>query len=800
MHSLRLRKILRDLWSDKARTALVALSIAAGIFALSLTLRTQAMLSTNMLDAYAAISPADVTLTIDGFDEQFVRAIRTMPGLRAVDGSSHLDVRIRIGSEWRSMILKAVPDFDSMQVNRLVSVAGEWPPPKRTVLLERSYLDVVGARFGEPLLIETPHGRQFQLGLSGAAHDLTAVSGRLGSPIIFGYISLDTAEWLGLSDQMNNLQIVIGDHRFDPAHVQRVVDDVQKRTEDAGHQVLNTHIRAPDEPELYGIIASMLDVLRALGTLSLGLSAFLVINTISGLLVRQVPQIGVLKAIGAPRSVIVLMYLGGVLVLALLALLAALPLADVGARALTLQLAGLFNYDIQNFAVPPYVIGLEIVAGLILPLVAGLYPVLAGTRVTVRQAISGIRNEQFGTSAIDRLLGQWRSAAITQRYALRNMMRRKGRLALTLTALAIGGAIAIAVLSVRASLFTTLDQAEGYWQQDVTIVFEQFQRSDQIIQQALHVPGVALVDSQPATLGIRQRPNGDDAEQPTALFGVQPDSSLLQPTLVAGRWLTPQDSNAVVVNVGFLKREPDVAVGDTVTMKIDERTSRWVVVGVVTAQLYNYRASAPDQAILYANRTPLLEAIRAVGSTNRLLIVTTQHDPGFQNQVGHALDAQFTAAGLQAIVQTRTTTRERVASLISAIVVLLLVMVCLFVVVAGLSLMGAMSLNVLDRTKEIGVLRAIGSSSTIVVWIVLMEGVYTSILSWMLAAMLAVPFSKIISDNIGWSLMNWPLEYRFPPTAVLSWLAIVVVLAIIASYLPAISAARLSVRDVLAHE
>src|SRR5262249_40926793 len=159
-------------------------------------------------------------------------------------------------------------------------------------------------------------------------------------------------------------------------------------------------------------------------------------------------------------------------VLALLALAVALPPAIVGARALAVQLADLFNYDIRSFSVPPYVIGLELIASLIVPAIAGLYPVLAGTGVTVRQAIGGIRGERFGVGAIDQLVARLRGAAVTQRYALRNMLRRKGRLALTLTALAFGGAIAIAVISVRASMFTTLDQAAEYWRQDITVAFD----------------------------------------------------------------------------------------------------------------------------------------------------------------------------------------------------------------------------------------------------------------------------------------------------------------------------------------
>src|SRR5262249_56865732 len=96
---------------------------------------------------------------------------------------------------------------------------GAWPPPTHPWFWGRWYLDGGGTRLGAPLPIETPDGRQFQVPVAGLAQDLTAVSGRLGSPFLHGYISLDTAEWLGLSHDMNNLQIVVRGDPSDSAHV-----------------------------------------------------------------------------------------------------------------------------------------------------------------------------------------------------------------------------------------------------------------------------------------------------------------------------------------------------------------------------------------------------------------------------------------------------------------------------------------------------------------------------------------------------------------------------------------------------
>jgi putative ABC transport system permease protein len=152
------------------------------------------------------------------------------------------------------------------------------------------------------------------------------------------------------------------------------------------------------------------------------------------------------------------------------------------------------------------------------------------------------------------------------------------------------------------------------------------------------------------------------------------------------------------------------------------------------------------------------------------------------------------------VIQTHASIRELIAGLFSTIVLLLLVMALLFIVVGGVGLTGAMSLNVLERTKEIGVLRASGASSSSVMRIVLAEGICVGVVSWLLAAIMAIPLSRALGAEIGISMLSWPLAYIFPPEAVLIWLAAVIVLGAIASYVPARGATQLTVRDVLAHE
>ena len=130
----------------------------------------------------------------------------------------------------------------------------------------------------------------------------------------------------------------------------------------------------------------------------------------------------------------------------------------------------------------------------------------------------------------------------------------------------------------------------------------------------------------------------------------------------------------------------------------------------------------------------------------------------------------------------------------------LLIMAVLLAVVGGLGLMGTMSINVLERTREIGVLRAIGASNGAVLRIVIAEGVLIGVLSWAIGALLALPLSLLLSNAVGVAFLQMPLDFVFSLSGLAIWLGIVVLLAALASFLPAWSASRVTVRDVLAYE
>jgi len=119
---------------------------------------------------------------------------------------------------------------------------------------------------------------------------------------------------------------------------------------------------------------------------------------------------------------------------------------------------------------------------------------------------------------------------------------------------------------------------------------------------------------------------------------------------------------------------------------------------------------------------------------------------------------------------------------------------------AVIGLIGTMSINIMERTREFGILRSIGSSDAVVFRIVMVEGVVMGLISWLFAVGLSLPISKQLSNQIGVSLTQSPLDYLCPMEAVILWLAATVALSALASLLPAWTASRLSIKDVLQYE
>jgi putative ABC transport system permease protein len=379
--------------------------------------------------------------------------------------------------------------------------------------------------------------------------------------------------------------------------------------------------------------------------------------------------------------------------------------------------------------------------------------------------------------------------------SLRNTFRRRARLILTLIMLVLGGMIFMTIGSVRASLTSLIEAGLSYSNYDIQISFNGVYRIDRIEQSLMQVPGVASVETWTQNLGTRKRPDGTESNTITAI-GVPAESEMVKPTLSAGRWLVPGDKNAIVVSTRLLATDDDIAVGDTLILEFNGQEGEWVVVGIV--QVLSGPPNFVPAYINYPYFSRYTGNVMRGDSTQVKIVPDSGYTPeSVATAVQETLDAQGYSVGQ---VFTINLIRQISGGIFDIIVYLLSAMGVLIATVGALGLTGTMSTNVLERTREIGVMRAIGATDGAIQRIVVVEGVLIGLISWLIGAALAYPAGAAISSGVGQVLFSTALPYTFSSTGVITWFFIVSILATLASFLPARNASKLTVREVLAYE
>ena len=109
-------------------------------------------------------------------------------------------------------------------------------------------------------------------------------------------------------------------------------------------------------------------------------------------------------------------------------------------------------------------------------------------------------------------------------------------------------------------------------------------------------------------------------------------------------------------------------------------------------------------------------------------------------------------------------------------------------------------MNVLERTREIGVMRAIGAVDFEIMKSVVIEGVMIGLITWLLAIVLSFPISQVLLRIISQAMMGSGMTPAFTPLGIYIWLVVVIILSFVASILPARNASRLTINEVLAYE
>ena len=360
----RWRKVLSDLWDNKARTLLVVASISVGVFALGMIAGAFVIISEDITTGYAATNPANIQLATAPFDPDFVKAVRRRESVATAEGRRTVTLRLKIGPDkWTQFSLVAIPDFAEVRNNLHLPLQGATAPRDREVLIERRAWQSLGLEVGDVLEIELGDGTRREMPVVGVVQEPAASLGNIFGNYK-GFINLDTLEWLGYAPTLDRLYISVAEHPNDSAHIQDVVDEVTELVEKSGRWVYQQDKWRSDEYPLESLIAALMGVLGTLGVLIVSLSGSLISNTMSSLLNTHLRQIGIMKLVGARRRDVIGMYLTLIGAFSLIALAAAVPLGSWGAYALSSMVADKMNFVLQGYRLVPTAVLWQVIVGI----------------------------------------------------------------------------------------------------------------------------------------------------------------------------------------------------------------------------------------------------------------------------------------------------------------------------------------------------------------------------------------------------------------------------------------------------
>lgn len=809
-------KLLRDIQTTWERMVMMVIAISASLVVFSGMWYARTLVLSNTTSGYLSTNPASARITLEPGvmpeqTDEFIAAAKAEPGV--IDAAMREVTNVKLlkeSSGLKSLQLFVAASADPMQIATFkVEEGADWPPPPDGILLERSALESLKLKVGDKVDVISFDGKPTPLIVVGSVHDQSlALAGQTAG---VGYIQANTLPLLGRPPALNQLVITVADQsglevssRDRDAIVRTalsLVDRLKAKTDIVIKQVA---VPTPYEHPHQAISDTVLSALSGFGLLSLILSSILTATMFNGLLTQQIPQIGMMKAIGARSSRILQFYMILALLVSFLAtVLAFVPGLVLGRGLAQAVLSSALNIDIISLNIPWWVLGAVILAGIFVPLLIAFLPLLRASRRTVREALDerGVAEQQERiTTELFSWLGGLRGVDRKLMIAFRNLFRRQTRLLLSVGLLATGGAIFVSGFNVMAG-FQTLPYTiynEQRW--DVEMRLDEPQSSGALTAIVQKVPGVSRVETWNITTTSIQnageinvtRTYPDQGHGSLSLSAIPSATAMLiPPQITEGRWLNPDDTDAVVLPSSIRQTMMDVKVGDVVQLSVEDRPTTWRVIGIagglggscpcVTQKGFERASGRQDQA-------------------NVIRLITDQYDKDARVAIGQAAAQALADAGIKpqrprSIDAVVATTEGH-----SVILVGVILLIASTIGIVGLIGLGStMSTNVIERTREFGVMKAIGASGSAIRRLVVFEGVFIAAVSCVVAAVPAVALTWAMGAGLGNLFFSAPIPFEVSAQGIAIWILLVSIGAVLATLAPASQASRLTVREALAY-
>lgn len=789
--NIQIRKAARDLLSEPGRIALVLLALIIGLTGVGTLLVSYTILSNDLNRNFIKTQPLHAAITSKDFGRLNIDALRKRPGIEAAEFRDFATLRIETRpDEWIPLWLFGVDDFRQFHLARIFNQSGSnmtIAPPTGSMLIERD-----GLRFSDlkkdGLACIRAGGRIVEVPVAGISFDPAQAPGTQDH-LIYGYVDKETFAAItgGPVDQRLILRFAGVRSKKE---VQAAADDLGRYFASAGIRIDTLRIPKFMEHPHQWQLNTLLFMIGSVGSLAFFLGAVMVSQLMAAVMAKQVRQIGILKAIGASRGRIIRIYVTMVLVLGALSCLVGVPLAVKTGYAFAHFVALVLNFEVLTSSLPLWLYAGLVVAGLLLPIILSLPAILRGTRIPVLEALSDYGIQQTaprkGSRRASRLL-----LPSTMLLAFKNTLRRKKRLAVTVATMALGVAIFNAAFNVQQSMKDLLTDVDKSMKHDVQVVLIDQLPKEEALRHFEGLGNVERIETWNGGRGAMQN-MVVATDSGVGIIALPYDSDLVGFRSIRGRWLGSRVRPEIVLNQETAAMFDHPAIGSFHTVSVGGKELRTEIVGIV---------EEVEKAKIYIDKD-VYDAFANPGHrVNSLMFVAKDKSYGSVLALKKEIEKRIAPTDLQVLYVMMQ--KERVKIIydhLKIVFTTLAVVAFLVLVVSAIGMASAMGIAILERTREIGVMRAIGATPKGIYRLFVAEGMIVSAAGIAFGLLLSWPLSAAASKFFGTLMLDLSLQCSFSPTGFVVTLVATLAFGWLASRLPARKAVAVSTREALSYE
>lgn len=774
----------------RARLSFVAiLALTIGLWGIGSLLVSLHILGNDLNENFLRTDPLHVAMVSDDFERLNLDDLRARPEIAAAEFRDKATLRIEVKPDkWIPLKLNAVGDFEDLQSARFFAETGAFPPPKGTMLIERNALLISDLSIDNKARVQSG-GAVFSVPVSGIAFD-PGQAPATQDAIVYGYTDLKNFE--ELSGQETLRRIII---RF--ANVENR-DDVRAATDELTTSLLAQGITVKglkipkfnEHPHQFQL-RTLLYINGIIGALAFVMAMVLVSQLMSSIMTRQIRQIGIMKAIGGTRGHIFKTYAAYILFLSLASIMIGLPAAVGTGKVYAGFVAGILNFDILTTQLPYQIFVMILLIGVILPILFSLPALRRGMKLSVKEALGdyGISVSEDSKTEKKGFVGGSPLFSL----AIRNLGRRKSRMLVTMATMMLGVAIFLTGFNVRESLRVFLDDTSQSMKYDIRVVLKEALPPEEAMAPFAKLAGIKAIEGWVGGVG-RIQSEAVSTANGIGLVAAPFDSKMRDREMRDGTWLSGGSEFEFAVNQLAAEKFKPAQIGKHYMINLEGREISARLVGVVREF---------DVAKIYVDLAQYNRLVNPQGEINSLMI--SLENRSFDNVMTTKRQVEQIIESERIDVSFVMSQAERAKIIFEHLNIILSVILLLSFLVLAVSALGmgsAMGINVMERTREIGVLRAIGATPKVITRLFVIEGFVIAALSVVAGLVMALPMSVYAAKFFGILILGeeTPLDFAFSGEGFTITLAVTLAFGYLASRAPAKYATRIAVREAIAYE